>query len=158
MQRNALCRSRRELSNAYFLANFGLDRAENEPCQVCLTPRKAASIVGPMDGGTTGMDSTALKESDASAAGARVVLPQFRKNQFSIIFVTSRNIVTSEVSVTWKNKLRRHYFGVGIPYTESKGGASSRPTTARTTTSTRRRSANTAARFRRSERTWLYFF
>ena len=30
----ALCRSRRELSNAYFLAKFGLDSAENEPCQV----------------------------------------------------------------------------------------------------------------------------
>ena len=35
MQRSALCRSRRELSNAYFVAKFGLDTAENEPCQVC---------------------------------------------------------------------------------------------------------------------------
>ena len=34
MQRSALCRSRRELSNAYFLAKFGFDTAENEPCQV----------------------------------------------------------------------------------------------------------------------------
>ena len=34
-QRSALCRSRRELSNAYFLAKFGFDTAENEPCQVC---------------------------------------------------------------------------------------------------------------------------
>ena len=30
-----MCRSRRELSNAYFLAEFGFDTAENEPCQVC---------------------------------------------------------------------------------------------------------------------------
>ena len=37
MQRSALCRSRRELSNAYFVAKFGLDTAENEPCQVCPT-------------------------------------------------------------------------------------------------------------------------
>ena len=29
-----MCRSRRELSNAYFLAKFGFDTAENEPCQV----------------------------------------------------------------------------------------------------------------------------
>ena len=36
MQRSALSRSRRELSNAYFLAKFGFDTAENEPCQVCL--------------------------------------------------------------------------------------------------------------------------
>ena len=35
VQRNALCRSRRELSNAYFLAKFGFDTAENEPFQVC---------------------------------------------------------------------------------------------------------------------------
>ena len=31
MQRSALCRSRRELSNAYFLAKFRFDTAENEP-------------------------------------------------------------------------------------------------------------------------------
>ena len=30
-----MCRSRRELSNAYFLANFYFDTAENEPCKVC---------------------------------------------------------------------------------------------------------------------------
>ena len=34
MQKSAFCRSRRELSNAYFLAKFGFDTAENEPCQV----------------------------------------------------------------------------------------------------------------------------
>ena len=32
---NALCRSRRELSNAYLLARFGFDTAENEPSKVC---------------------------------------------------------------------------------------------------------------------------
>ena len=36
MQRSALCRCRRELSNEYFLAKFGFDIAENEPCKVCL--------------------------------------------------------------------------------------------------------------------------
>ena len=35
MQRSALCRSRRELSNAYFLAKFRFDTAANEPCKVC---------------------------------------------------------------------------------------------------------------------------
>ena len=35
MRRSALCRSRRELSNAYFVAKIGFDTAENEPCQVC---------------------------------------------------------------------------------------------------------------------------
>ena len=28
-----MCRSRRELSKAYFLAKFGFDTAENEPCK-----------------------------------------------------------------------------------------------------------------------------
>ena len=31
VQRSALCRSRRELSNEYLLAKFGFDKAENEP-------------------------------------------------------------------------------------------------------------------------------
>ena len=35
MQRSALCRSRRELSNAYFLAKFRFDTAENEQCKIC---------------------------------------------------------------------------------------------------------------------------
>ena len=35
MQRSALCRSRRELSNEYLLAKFGFDTAENEPRKVC---------------------------------------------------------------------------------------------------------------------------
>ena len=35
VQRNASCRSRRELSNAYLFAKFGFDTAENEPCKVC---------------------------------------------------------------------------------------------------------------------------
>ena len=38
MQRSAFCRSRRELSNAYFLAKIGLDTAENEPSLVCPIP------------------------------------------------------------------------------------------------------------------------
>ena len=33
MQRSALCRSRRELSNEYFLAKCGLDIAEKERCE-----------------------------------------------------------------------------------------------------------------------------
>ena len=35
VQRSALCRSRRELSNEYFLAKFGFDTAENGLCKVC---------------------------------------------------------------------------------------------------------------------------
>ena len=35
MQRSALCRFRRELSNAYLLVKFGFCTAENEPSKVC---------------------------------------------------------------------------------------------------------------------------
>ena len=38
VQRSALCRSQRELSNAYLLAKFGFDTAENEPSVVCRIP------------------------------------------------------------------------------------------------------------------------
>ena len=31
VQRGALCRSRRELSDAYFVVKFGFDTAQNEP-------------------------------------------------------------------------------------------------------------------------------
>ena len=34
MQRSALCRSRRELSDEYLLAKIGVDTAENEPLEV----------------------------------------------------------------------------------------------------------------------------
>ena len=33
VQRSALCRFRRELSNEYLLAKFSFDTAENEPCK-----------------------------------------------------------------------------------------------------------------------------
>ena len=48
MQRSALCRSRRELSNAYLLAKIRFDTAENEPCKVCREPY----------GGTAKVDAT----------------------------------------------------------------------------------------------------
>ena len=35
MERSALYRSRRELSNECLLAKFGFDTAENEPCKGC---------------------------------------------------------------------------------------------------------------------------
>ena len=39
VQKSALCRSLRELSNAYLVTKFGFDTAENEPCNACPIPR-----------------------------------------------------------------------------------------------------------------------
>ena len=40
-----MCRSRRELSNAYLLAKIGFDTAENEPCKVCpLSAHRSGSL------------------------------------------------------------------------------------------------------------------
>ena len=44
-----MCRSRRELSNAYFLAKFGFDTAENEPCKICPLSRVQIAQVFPTD-------------------------------------------------------------------------------------------------------------
>ena len=46
MQTSALCRSRREFSNAHFLTNFRLDTAENGPSKVCpVEPRSQLARV-----------------------------------------------------------------------------------------------------------------
>ena len=55
MQRSALCRSQRELSNEYLLAKFGVDTAENGPSKiwrygVCTPP-------SPLQGSTGGISS-----------------------------------------------------------------------------------------------------
>ena len=48
VQRSALCRSRRKLSNEYFLAKFGFDTTENEPSKVFPIVRRVRRA----DGGT----------------------------------------------------------------------------------------------------------
>ena len=44
MQKSALCRSRRELSNAYLLVKFGFDTADNEPSKVWPIAAKCRSL------------------------------------------------------------------------------------------------------------------
>ena len=66
MQRSALCRSRRELSNAYFVAKFDLDTAENEPCQVCPIFRCASS-------------GTPRRRASRPQTSSRVVLRKFQQ-------------------------------------------------------------------------------
>ena len=51
MQRSALCRSRRELSNEYLLAKIGVDTAENELLKVLFNIIQYYSIVSLVLGG-----------------------------------------------------------------------------------------------------------
>ena len=65
VQRSALWRSRRELSNAYFLAKFGFDPAENEPYKVCRIPAKHMRKATPFQAWTT------TRPSSPAVPGAR---------------------------------------------------------------------------------------
>ena len=47
MQRSVFCRSRRDLSNSYFLAKFRFDTAENEPAKVCPIEDRSSSASRP---------------------------------------------------------------------------------------------------------------
>ena len=71
MQRSALCRSRRELSNAYFLAKFGFDTAENEPYQVCPI-EQCVRVSSRRSLGATGCQAAGL-EGTASACRAALL-------------------------------------------------------------------------------------
>ena len=75
VQRNALCRSRRELSNAYLLAKFGFETAENEPSKVCRWSRTrsdAAKKRGRAPGRSPGRSSLGPDEPEAEVeAGQR---------------------------------------------------------------------------------------
>ena len=41
-----MCRSRRELSNAYYVAKFGFDTADNEPCPLSAYRSPSFAVVG----------------------------------------------------------------------------------------------------------------
>ena len=56
VQRSELCRSRRELSNAYLLAKFGFDTAEKEPCKVCPIERSQQGLSLPREVGERAAD------------------------------------------------------------------------------------------------------
>ena len=62
MQRSALCRSRRELSNAYLLAKIGVDTAENEPPR-SLGEKYSILFIRVLTRARTGADGSAYTES-----------------------------------------------------------------------------------------------
>ena len=97
VQRSALCRSRRELSNAYFLAKFRFDTAANEPCKVCRIPwhphasryERAAMAAQPMKLPTVGSsfslaaaDPSGVKGAPLSLVSLTLIGEAFSKNAF----------------------------------------------------------------------------
>ena len=87
MQRSALYRARRELSNAYLLAKFRLDTAENEPCKVCTAPAlQVAAPVRPLPGnaGTTAsFSSPSGPRSPRARAASELVADRSSGGEFS---------------------------------------------------------------------------
>ena len=75
---SALCSSRRELSNAYFLAKFPFDTAENEPSKVCqvklddppLGRTNGAMVAGAASPGTAAPSAGVAGGAGGSAAAA----------------------------------------------------------------------------------------
>ena len=80
MQKSALCRSRRELSNAYLLAKFGFDTDENEPCKVCLIEQcRPDSSRGPLERQVARVDTSNGKGQLLDQGQRRLLLERGRK-------------------------------------------------------------------------------
>ena len=72
-----MCRSRRELSNAYLLEKFGFDTAENEPCKVCPIARRSHDAQLP----------------SSPAAGER----KDPKSRLTIPYLGSRSLISCQI-------------------------------------------------------------
>ena len=82
MQRSALCRSRRELSNAYLLAKIGVDTAENEPCKVCpLSVYRSPRCVAVVATGLT-----------VSTSGALAVLVRWYRADVATVYTSDERV------------------------------------------------------------------
>ena len=66
VQKSAVCRSRRELSNAHLLANSGVDASENEPYKNVLDPSRCSSVCGERVHRTSAMRSPHSSATKAS--------------------------------------------------------------------------------------------
>ena len=84
--RTALCRSRRELSNEYFLAKFGFDTAENGPSKVW---RYGVWVYGPLPHGSTAAISTAEATHQSRMALSRNATAATRARCTTTLFTTS---------------------------------------------------------------------
>ena len=84
-----MCRSRRELSNAYLLAKFGFDTAENEPSKVLhhldraaepvpvLHPRVEADLGGAVESEAHGLRSEATLRGSFSAVSTQIFAAKY---------------------------------------------------------------------------------
>ena len=106
MQKSALCRSRRELSNAHLLAKFGLDTAENEPCQVCPIPRNAAASSRPgLEDERQGLLQLILRGREAPIDARAAHRVQFR-GEFLDLFILGLSIS----GISSRSSLRCRFF------------------------------------------------
>ena len=95
-----MCRSRRELSNAYLLAKFGFDTAENEPSKVCRIPWRQRPVVGRLGGGDAALVRVLLVHADLGCKEGNVRI--LKGNTF----LTSRGgLALSRIEADFRNQM-----------------------------------------------------
>ena len=89
MQRSALCRSRRELSNEYLLAKIGVDTAENEPLEVWGENSIQYSIVSLQ---VTRQYQAIVNRLKKEPSGDQKVLPRHVKIHFAALIIIFQDL------------------------------------------------------------------
>ena len=95
MQRSALCRSRRELSNEYLLAKIGVDTAENELLEVLFNSIQYYSFVS-FAGRRAGTAAASVRDPTCSFAASssdqrRLFAAALQYGLCALLFVTTQS-------------------------------------------------------------------
>ena len=102
VQRSALCRFRRELSNEYLLAKFGFDTAENEVCKVCpLSAYRSPWFAHWLIIGKEERRLLLLPDDLALHVGVRLLLRPRREGLFRYFFVAVYRFLTKRYTGAW---------------------------------------------------------
>ena len=99
VQRSAFCRSRRELSNAYLLAKFGFDTAENEPFKVISLDSWVRANIGANGSAAGGYSCREQGRADSGASYASQDQGQERVQ----IRARESDIFFCQISEIWQN-------------------------------------------------------
>ena len=114
MQRSALCRSRRELSNEYLLAEISVDTAENEPLEVwgkIIQYYSFVSLVHAAGGATLGGAFVGVHQTRAlSGLQTRCECNSFSGNVLAKALVRDSTSAPSDKFSYPRKKIEQHIF------------------------------------------------